>query len=172
MLSFCEQSPHPIDFPGESYIVYKVVKLALANGRGGSIVRMMLARLFAGRNGIDQLNTAVLWAGIACWVLHLILPGRGLGTLLYYAFVLAVGVYIFRALSRNLLKRGEENRRFLEKTAGLRKKHDSWQGKAEQRKQYKIFKCPSCSQKLRVPRGKGTVQITCRQCGAIFEKKT
>ena len=79
-------------------------------------MRMMLARLFAGRNGIDQLNTAIMWGGIACWLLHMILPGRGIRALLYYAFVLAVGVYIFRALSRNLPKRGEENQRFLEKT--------------------------------------------------------
>jgi len=135
-------------------------------------MKMMLARLFAGRNGIDQLNTTVMWTGLACWALHLIVPSHGLQSLLYYVFVLAVGVYVFRALSRNLGKRQEENQRFLEKTAGFRKKHDSWQGKAEQRKQYKIFKCPSCSQKLRVPRGKGTVKITCRQCGATFEKKT
>ncbi|MBQ9852117.1 MAG: hypothetical protein IJO37_04290 [Ruminiclostridium sp.] len=135
-------------------------------------MRMMLARLFAGRNGIDQLNTAVMWTGLACWLLHIILPAGGLQTLLYYVFVVAVGIYVFRALSRNIPKRREENQMFQAKTAGLRHKWGSWQGKAEQNKQYKIFKCPACSQKLRVPRGKGTVKITCRQCGATFEKKT
>lgn len=135
-------------------------------------MRMMLARLFAGRNGIDQLNIALMWTALGCWALRLILPTRGLQSLLYYAFLLAAGVYLFRALSRNLGKRYEENQRFLAKTAGLRNKWGTWQGKAEQNKQYKIFKCPSCGQKLRVPRGQGTVKVTCRQCGATFEKKT
>ena len=135
-------------------------------------MRMMLARLFAGRNGIDQLNTAVMWGGLACWILHMLLPSGGVGALLYYVFVLAVGVYVFRALSRNISKRSLENQRFLEKTAGIRTKWEKQQARTQQNKQYKIFKCPSCSQKLRVPRGKGTVQITCRQCGAVFEKKT
>jgi predicted RNA-binding Zn-ribbon protein involved in translation (DUF1610 family) len=133
---------------------------------------MMLARLFAGRNGIDQLNTAVLWGGIACWLLHMILPGQGLRAFLYYIFVLTVGIYIFRALSRNIPKRSQENQRFLVKTSGIRTKWEKQQARTQQNKQYKIFKCPSCGQKLRVPRGKGTVQITCRQCGTTFEKKT
>ena len=135
-------------------------------------MRMTLARLFAGRNGIDQLNTALMGGGLACWLLHLLLPGQNLRTLLYYAFVLAVGAYVFRALSRNIPKRSRENQWFLEKTVGLRAKWEKQLGKAQQNKQYKIFKCPSCGQKLRVPRGKGTVQITCRQCGTTFEKKT
>ena len=71
-------------------------------------MRTMLARLFAGRNGIDQLNTAVMWGGLACWLLHLLLSGRSIRAFLYYVFVLAVGVYIFRALSRNISKRSLE----------------------------------------------------------------
>ena len=135
-------------------------------------MRTALARLFAGRNGVDQLNTALMGGGLACWLLHLILPGQSLRTLLYYVFVLAVGMYVYRALSRNIPKRSRENQWFLEKTVGLRSKWEKQQAKAQQNKQYKIFKCPSCSQKLRVPRGKGTVRISCRQCGTTFEKKT
>ena len=135
-------------------------------------MRTMLARLFAGRNGIDQLNTAVMWGGLACWLLHLLLPGRSIRAFLYYVFVLAVGVYIFRALSRNISKRSLENQWFLEKTTGIRGKWEKQLAKSQQNKHYKIFKCPSCGQKLRVPRGKGTVMISCRQCGNSFEKKT
>lgn len=135
-------------------------------------MRMMLARLFAGRNGIDQLNTAIMWGGLACWLLHLLLQGGSTRAFLYYIFVLAVGVYVFRALSRNIPKRSLENQWFLEKTAALRGKWEKQLARSQQSKQYKIFKCPSCGQKLRVPRGKGTVQITCRQCSTTFEKKT
>ena len=37
---------------------------------------------------------------------------------------------------------------------------------------YKTFTCPKCKQKLRVPRGKGKIIITCSKCGEKFKKKT
>lgn len=135
-------------------------------------MRAMLERMFMGRNGIDQLNTAVLGVGLVCWVASMLLPVRGLRTLLYYAFVLAAGVCIYRALSRNLPKRQEENQRFLQKTGRFRSTRESWKTKAEQKRQFKIFKCPACGVKLRVPRGKGKIRVTCRQCGATFEEKS
>ncbi len=37
---------------------------------------------------------------------------------------------------------------------------------------YKIFRCPDCKQKLRVPRGKGKINIICKNCGTEFVKRT
>ena len=42
----------------------------------------------------------------------------------------------------------------------------------EERKKYKVFICPTCKQKLRVPRGKGKISISCPKCGTSFIKKT
>ena len=39
-------------------------------------------------------------------------------------------------------------------------------------KEHVYFKCPSCGQQLRVPRGKGKITVTCRGCGASFEEKS
>lgn len=41
-----------------------------------------------------------------------------------------------------------------------------------QRKQYKIVKCPKCNQKLRLPRGKGAIIATCKKCNHEFKLKT
>ena len=41
-----------------------------------------------------------------------------------------------------------------------------------QRKDYAFFRCPSCREIVRVPRGKGKIRITCPRCGYAFEKKT
>ena len=35
-----------------------------------------------------------------------------------------------------------------------------------------VFVCPTCKQKLRVPRGKGKISITCPKCATSFIKKT
>lgn len=40
------------------------------------------------------------------------------------------------------------------------------------RKNYKYFQCPSCHQKIRVPKGRGKIRIHCPKCGHDFEKKT
>ncbi|MCR5726512.1 MAG: hypothetical protein K6G24_03500 [Lachnospiraceae bacterium] len=37
---------------------------------------------------------------------------------------------------------------------------------------YRIFDCPMCSQKLRVPKGKGKIEITCRRCGHVFIRRS
>lgn len=42
----------------------------------------------------------------------------------------------------------------------------------EQRKRYKIIKCPSCKQKLRLPRGKGKIVVTCKKCSNKFDSRT
>ena len=38
-------------------------------------------------------------------------------------------------------------------------------------KKYRYFTCPKCKQRLRVPRGVGSVTITCKNCGTKFDKK-
>lgn len=32
-----------------------------------------------------------------------------------------------------------------------------------------IIECPECRQKLRLPRGKGTLKVTCKSCQATFK---
>lgn len=33
------------------------------------------------------------------------------------------------------------------------------------------FECPNCHQKLRAPKGKGKIKVTCATCGHVFIKK-
>lgn len=47
-----------------------------------------------------------------------------------------------------------------------------WDQLKEQNAGYKLFPCPRCGVRMRVPEGRGKVRVTCRQCGKVFEKKT
>ena len=50
-----------------------------------------------------------------------------------------------------------------------------WRGGSDrwhQRRDYRFYKCPSCRTRLRVPRGKGKINIVCRKCGTSFQRKT
>ena len=83
---------------------------------------------------------------------------------LFYAY--------FRMFSRNIYKRASENQLFLSKTAKAR----GWLYKQKnlfaQRKTHRIYKCPTCKQKIRVPKGKGRIEIRCPKCSTKFIKKS
>ena len=49
---------------------------------------------------------------------------------------------------------------------------ESLKYKFNQSRQYKIVKCPDCKQKLRLPRGKGNLVVTCKKCGRKFDLRT
>ena len=36
----------------------------------------------------------------------------------------------------------------------------------------RVLPCPGCSKKLRVPEGKGAIQVTCPRCSHRFETRT
>ena len=84
--------------------------------------------------------------------------------------ILLIWNYV-RVLSRNHSKRALENQRYLElreKVLGRFRGSRS----AARDKNFRIFRCPSCHQKVRVPRGKGRISITCPKCRHEFIKKT
>ncbi len=126
-----------------------------------------------GRNGYDAYSQFLLLAAIVLVVASMLFSRLPAVALLLQMGEYAVLVYcVFRVLSRNVLKRQQENARYYERrqrflrwARGLK---DRWQ----QRKEYKFFRCPSCHALLRVPRGKGRLQLTCRKCGNRFERKT
>ena len=134
-------------------------------------MRQIFSQLFIGRNGFDLLNKILLAMAIVFWVASRFFTG-GWGNLLFYLFLLAAGICIFRFLSRNIARRQEETRRFTSWVDRFRGSSETFTNRKEQWMEYKVFKCPSCGIKMRVPRGEGKIRVTCRQCGAVFEKKS
>ena len=134
-------------------------------------MRQLVSQFFVGRNGLDLLNKIVFAAAVILWIASRFVSG-GWGTLLIYLFLLAAGVVIFRSLSRNIERRQEENRRLTAWVNRFRGRSETFNNRKEQWMEYKVFKCPSCGMKMRVPRGEGKIRVTCRQCGAVFEKKS
>ncbi|MBQ8801393.1 MAG: hypothetical protein IJZ52_03790 [Clostridium sp.] len=130
-------------------------------------MRNAIQRFMYGRYGNDQFGHFLIGLGLVLILLEA-LTGFGLLTLLADV---AVFYALFRMLSRNTYKRREENAKFLKK-ANPAIKWLRLQQTIRKDKDHRYFKCPNCSQYLRVPRGKGKITVTCRSCGASFQEKS
>ncbi|WP_446897809.1 hypothetical protein ACSVC9_12575 [Clostridium sp. LBM24168] len=78
----------------------------------------------------------------------------------------------WRCFSKNKYKRYHELQSYENLIAPIGRIFDKFKYSSSQNKYYKIFKCPNCSQKMRVPRHKGKITITCRNCGTSFKGKS
>ena len=127
-----------------------------------------LRTFMAGRYGPDHLNTALI---IIALLLSFISRFAILRPLVYLSYLLLI-LTVFRFLSRNIQKRRAENDKFLRFYWPVRQKLKTFVSRQKSSRTHKFFRCPSCSNLLRVPRGKGMLQITCPKCGERFIKKT
>lgn len=119
-----------------------------------------IRRFMEGRYGTDRLNLVLL---VTALVLIFVYSFLGNGILRLALWALSYGLTIWavvRSLSRNTYKRFEENRKFLQFFDQIKDR------------QHRYYNCPRCHQRVRVPRGKGKISITCPKCREKFVKKT
>ena len=131
------------------------------------MIRQYLSRFMTGRYGMDQLN---LFLTVTYLVLYLVFFLTGLWVLDMIVLVLLL-VVLFRMLSRDIVRRQAENTRFLQIVRPIQHKFRTFRTRMKDR-EHRYFKCPSCGQQMRVPRGKGRISGPCPSWGAHFEEKS
>ena len=130
-------------------------------------IRAAFSRFMSGRYGTDQLNMAMLWTAL---IMTIIGSLAKLGILSLMADALLIVMFI-RMLSKDRYKRQHENQVYLQKTYKITKAVNEWVNRMKNSKKYRYFTCPKCKKRLRVPRGVGSITITCKGCGNKFDKK-
>lgn len=145
-------------------------------------------------NSLDELNRTLLITGLICAILNAFFfrTVRVVGTILSVLAAAALIYAVIRLFGGRPEKRYAENQRFLTVVTAVRewfskvfsgkggakaprthrahkaRKNPTW----SEIRQYKYFMCPQCAQRLRVPRGKGKLRVTCTHCGNVFETKS
>ncbi len=127
-----------------------------------------LRRMMVGRYGSDQLNSALLVVSLVLLLLQWLTRWRWMSILVLVLLALCY----FRLFSRNIQARYAENQRFLQWWRPVRQKLQNARLRFADRKTHRYYKCPQCKKRLRVPRGRGKINITCPQCGTQFVRKS
>ena len=131
------------------------------------MIMQKIREFMYGRYGTDQLSLALIAGGFVFSVLRVFTDSK----LLYLISLVLYGIAIFRTLSRNTGKRRAENQKFMSLWYRIKNWWIGLRADFDERKTYCHFKCPSCGQKIRIPRGRGKVEIRCPKCSNIFIKK-
>ena len=114
-----------------------------------------------GRYGSDQLNKWLLITGLVLMLVGTI-AGRKVAWMANLSLLAYVPLIwcIFRMYSRNIEARRRENAAFVNFFNHLKDK------------EHRYYRCPRCRQTVRVPRGRGKINIRCPKCGNQFIKST
>ena len=127
-----------------------------------------LADWMVGRNGSDELGICV---SVVALVLLLINTFVRTFVLSVFALLL-VGYSCWRMSSRDVEARETENAVFLDFASPIMPWLRNPAAAAKEFRAYKHLTCPECGQRVRVPRKKGKLRVTCPQCRAKFEAKS
>ena len=131
-------------------------------------IRYKLSQFMQGRYGVDNLSRFLSAVLLVYLLVTMFLPFPYSSAL---SLVMVAVIYL-RTFSRNIPKRYEENRKFLHLRDRVSSFFRNFRSDFAQRREYHIYKCPRCSQKIRIPRGKGRIMVRCPRCGDEFKKRS
>ena len=144
---------------------------------------------------LDELNKALLIACCVCYLLSFVLNKYAGAVTVFRLLFAAAAVFLgIRLFSKDPAKRNNENMKFLagltavkeffhkpfQGTGSTRRPAsassggllDKWKQQGYEYRTYLYLFCPQCSQRLRVPRGKGKIRVTCTKCRNQFIAKS
>lgn len=127
-----------------------------------------IKKFMYGRNGGDQLSVALLIVSILITFVGRLSKLQWVIMLSYIPLALSM----FRVFSKDVTKRRMENYKFAMLLSPIYSRFKNTQKRLKDSKTHKYYKCPNCSQQLRLPKGKGKIIVTCSKCGNKFEKRT
>ncbi len=142
-----------------------------------------MQNFMAGRNGADKLARWTLGASVVVLLVNMLVPNVVLSMLSYALLFYCV----YRMFSSNVAARRQENEKFEQllgrfsrgrsgssgasgaagssrKTTGSGNAGASGAASSAADKQKLTFACEKCGQSLSVPKGRGTLKVTCPKC--------
>ncbi|MER2063571.1 MAG: zinc ribbon domain-containing protein [Alkalibacterium sp.] len=121
-----------------------------------------------GRYGYDELSKVLIFMGLVLSIFSNFTDGL----LLNILALASIAYGGLRVLSKEKANRRKELQQYIKLKQTVMSSYRKYRNRWIQRKAFKITKCPNCKQKIRVPRGKNKIRVTCPSCQNKFIKKT
>ena len=131
-------------------------------------------KFMQGRYGVDDLSRFTMGVALVLIILAMFanIFSRTVGSTLDILGVAAIVYAYIRIFSRNIQQRYAENQKFLQMMSKFRFSFNKEKDLMKQRKTHHIYSCPGCGQKIRIPKGKGKIEIECPKCHTKFVKRS
>lgn len=125
-----------------------------------------------GRYGTDKLNMFLVIMLLVFAVGNLFVRNEYFSMVFTSWEFLLIFLIYYRMFSKNISKRYAENQKYLSIENRVRRFFGKSKYMQQQRKEFHIYTCPQCKQKIRIPRRKGKISIRCPKCGNEFVKNS
>lgn len=139
-----------------------------------SSLKQKIAKFMQGRYityGYDAFTRFLLIVWLIVTVVSSFVRVGIFGIRIFHAVPFFIFFYIyFRLFSKNISSRYRENEAYLSLLKKFTGCFSGLKSDFQMRKNYHIYRCPVCSQKIRIPRGKGRIEVRCPKCGDKFLK--
>lgn len=136
--------------------------------RGCRNMRNFLNKLLYGRYGVDQFSVALV--GIS--VLFSLLFTFTDWAVFYIISSVLLLFALYRVFSKKFTQRQKENQKWAAFSFKFKKHFNKFIKRVKDFPHYRYYTCLNCKQTLRIPRGKGRIEIRCPKCGYSFRSKT
>ncbi|MBP1919290.1 BRcat domain-containing protein [Youngiibacter multivorans] len=127
-----------------------------------------LRRLMQGRYGVDELSKMMVYASFVVMLV---------GSFAKNPYINLAGFMIIiysysRIFSKNQRLRSAQNLKYMQVRDRFLRKISNQIQIMKLSKTYRVYSCPGCKQLVRVPKGKGRVEVKCPKCGTRFSKNS
>ena len=131
-------------------------------------LQMNIQSWMYGRNGPDDVARAAYMSGFILTMVNFIFRSTWLSALTMAMFAYS----IYRICSKDIRKRREENDEVVWWFQKRKKYVELIKLQWKHRKTHRYYICKSCRQIVRMPKGKGRIEIVCPTCKHKFIKRT
>lgn len=127
---------------------------------------LQFQQFMIGRYGNDELSRFLSIASLVLLVLSFLFAPL-------YLVALALLIWsAIRLFSKNIPARLKERDAYLQLVGKIRTKRRLYKRMWRERKTHRYFKCRQCRAVIRVPKGRGEIDVGCPRCGTRTTKNT
>ena len=131
-------------------------------------MRNFFNKLLYGRYGVDQFSIALLGFSVLFSLLFTFTNWA-----VFYIISSAILIFAFyRIFSKNFMQRQKENQKWTNFSMKFKSRSNKCIRRIKDFPNYRYYTCLNCKQTIRIPRGKGRIEIRCPKCGYSFRSKT